>query len=76
MSKIIVKNENVFQVLAHSFSVTPSKQSYTLSYSANGIDFTNYDEPTPANETLIVNGIAKGMYFKLKNNRSTVEIMY
>ena len=76
MSKIKVNNENVFQVLAHSFSVTPSRQSFTLSYSANGLNFTDYDEPTPANETLIVNGVAKGMYFKLKGNRSEVEVIY
>lgn len=76
MSKIKVNSENAFQVLAHSFSVSPSQSGYILQYSTNGVDFTSYEEATPSNENLIVNGIAKGMYFKLKNNVGDVYIQY
>lgn len=73
--KIISKGEQ-FQVLAHSFAVSPSNETYTLQYSADGKDFTDWSENTPANEVLVVNGIASGMYFKLKNNNSNVIITF
>ena len=76
MAHIRVNGENAFQVLAHSFSVSPSAQGYTLQYSANGVDYTDYEEDTPANENLIVNGIGKFMFFKLKGNSSSVDVQY
>lgn len=76
MARIKVNGENPFQVLAHSFSVSPSNESYTLQYSANGKEYTDWEETTPANETLVVNGVAKLMYFKLKGNNSDVDINY
>ena len=72
----IINNEDAFQVLAHSFSLSPSSEGYTLAYSANGTDFTNYSEAVPANETLIVNGIAKGMFFKAVGNGSELALTY
>ena len=54
-----------FQVLSHSFSVSPSQSDYTLQYSADGIDWTDYEESVPADETLIVNDCAFGQYIKL-----------
>lgn len=74
--KKIVEGENQFQILAHSFAVSPSNEGYTLAYSADGVNFTDWSEATPANETLVVNGIAKSMYFKLKGNNSNVIIIF
>lgn len=71
-----ITGEAPFQILAHSFSVSPSESGFTLSYSADGRSYTNWDESTPANETLVVNGIAKGMFFKLSGNSSTVSIIW
>lgn len=71
-----IANEQPFQVLAHSFSVSPSTSGYTLAYSADGVNYTNYTEATPANETLIVNGINKGEYFRLVGNSGEVVINY
>ena len=76
MSRIKVKGEQPFQILAHSFAVTPSSEGYTLNYSANGEEYTAWEEVTPANETLVVNGVAKLMYFKLVGNQSDVEINF
>ena len=76
MSRMIVNGENQFQVLAHSFAVSPSAEGYTLNYSADGITYSAWDEATPANEVLVVNGIAKEMYFKLVGNASNVNITY
>ena len=65
-----------FQCLAHSFSVSPSAQGYTLQYSADGVSYTSYSEETPANEVLIVNGIAAGMWFRLLGNEDTLTLQY
>lgn len=71
-----IQGEDIFQVLAHSFCVSPSTSGYTLQYSADGIGFTSWDEPTPANEVLVVNGVAKMMYFKLLGNTGEVTVVY
>ena len=74
-------NETSFQVLSHSFSVSPSTYEYTLQYSADGVNWTNYPEPIPAEETLIVNGCAFGQYINLDgflpyNDESTWTLIY
>ena len=76
MAEKTITGEVQFQVLAHSFAVSPSAEGYTLQYGVDGQNFTDWSEATPANENLVVNGIAKNMYFKLKGNNSTVIITY
>lgn len=73
---LTISGETPFSVLAHSFSVGHSSSGYTLLYSAGDDKFTAWEEATPANETLIVNGVAKGMIFKLSGNTDTVIIKY
>ena len=75
MKKMTINGEAHFSVLAHSFSVY-SDDAYTLNYSADGINFTAWDAATPAGETLIVNGVAKGMYFYLEGNTTDAVITY
>lgn len=67
MAKIKIEANASFQVLSHSFSVSPSSAAYTLQYSASGLenDWTDYEEEVPADETLIVNGCAFGQYIRL-----------
>lgn len=60
-----IESNPSFQVLSHSFSVSPSSQEYTLKYSADGINWTDYEEAIPADENLIVNDCAYGQYIKL-----------
>lgn len=76
MAKIRINGENAFQVLAHSFSISPSDSGYVLQYSANGEEYTDWDEATPANENLVVNGVGKFMFFKLKGNTDSVDVQY
>ena len=76
MAVFKISGETPFQVLSHSFIVSQSESGYTLNYSGDGITWTAYDEATPANEDLIVNGIAFGTYVKLANNTSEVTINY
>ena len=66
MAKIKIEADASFQVLSHSFSVSPSSAAYTLQYSADGIDWTDYEEEVPADETLIVNGCAFGQFIRLE----------
>ena len=75
MRKMTITGEAVFSILAHSFSVY-CPDAFTLNYSADGEHFTAYSEATPAGETLIVNGIAKGMKFYLSGNASDAIITY
>lgn len=73
--KKIINGEQPFQVAAHSFSVY-SDDAYTLNYSADGENYTAWGDSTPAGEVLIVNGVAKGMYFYLEGNTSTATITF
>lgn len=65
MAKIKIGPDASFQVLSHSFSVSPSSAAYTLQYSADGIDWTDFEDEIPADETLIVNGCAFGQFIRL-----------
>lgn len=60
-----IESNPSFQVLSHSFSVSPSSQEYTLQYSADGINWTDYEEAIPADENLVVVDCAYGQYIKL-----------
>lgn len=72
-----VIGEAPFQILnSHSFAVSNSESGFTLMYSADGFDYTAWSEATPANETLVVNSIANGMFFYLSGNTSTVKVVY
>ena len=76
MNKMTINGEQPFSVLAHSFAVGQTSNGYTLMYSAGDGNFTAWSAATPSNETLIVNGIAKGMIFKLSGNTDEVIIKY
>ena len=76
MAQKTISGEAQFQVLAHSFSVSPSEEGYTLNYSADGKSFTAWEDATPANETLFVVNVPKMAYFKLVGNGSDVVINF
>lgn len=76
MARIKINGEAPFQVLAHSFSVSPSSEGYTLNYSADGINYDAWDKETPADETLFVLNVPKLSFFKLVGNASDVIINY
>lgn len=69
-----ITGETAVQVQAHSFVVSQSESGYTLNYSGDGVNWTAYSDSTPANEDLIVNGIAWGTYIKLAGNTGEVTI--
>lgn len=71
-----IQGERPFQVLAHSFSVSPSSEGYTLQYSANGTEWTSFETEVPADENLVVVNCAFGQYIKLSGNNSEVTVIY
>ena len=71
----IIKGEEPFQVLSTAFAVHADVE-FTLQYSADGKNFTDWSEATPQGETCVVNNVANGMYFKLKNNTGNATITY
>lgn len=74
--KVKITGEQPFQINCHSFAVSPSAEGYTLQYSADGVNYTDWDEATPANENLFVINVPKFTYYKLKGNGSLVSIIY
>lgn len=68
--------EQAIQVLSHSMIIGPSASGYTFCYSADGVNFTPYSASTPANENLIVNGLAFGTYVMLSGNTGEVQISF
>ena len=76
MANIKINGEQPFQILAHSFAVSHAETPYTLEYSADGLNYTEWEEATPAFETLFVVDIPKSTYFRLKGNTGNVVITY
>lgn len=65
-----IESNPSFQVLSHSFSVSPSSAGYYLQYSADGINWSDYavdgeSVEIPADETLICTDCAFGQYIRL-----------
>lgn len=72
--KLSIDKEKPFQTGIPSFVISPSNESYTLHYSADGKAYTAWEEETPANEVLVVNDAPRGMYFKLIGNNSVLTL--
>ena len=73
--QVKVLDEERFKVAKNQFIVGPSASGYTLAYSADGVNFTQYDEPTPAGENLIVNGVPQYAWCKLVGNAGEVDVI-
>ena len=74
MAKIIISGETPFKVLKDSAIIGPSTGGYTLAYSVSRDgEYTEYDQDTPANETLIINGLVPFSWLKLVGNTGEVE---
>lgn len=67
--RIKINGEQPFQVVgANVFAIAPSASGYTLNYSADGENYTAWDEATEADVTQVVANAASGMYFYLAGN--------
>ena len=73
--QIKVLDQERFKVAKNQFIVGPSANGYTLAYSADGVNFTEYTEATPAGENLIVNGVPQYAWCKLVGNEGEVDVI-
>ena len=72
--KVIVTDEVPFKVLNTSCTIGYSN-GYTLAYSADGVNFTQYGEATPADEVNVVNGLTRYSWLKLVGNSGDVVVV-
>lgn len=68
-----IENEQHFQVLSSSFSVSPSESGYVLMFSANGFDFSEFTTVAAGQNKQFVN-MSNGNYYYLSGNTDTVEV--
>ena len=67
--QIVISGETPFKALKNTFCVGPTSAGFTLNYATSKEGpWTQYSESTPADETLIVNGVTPYMYFFLEGN--------
>lgn len=71
-----IKGENTFKIPSNSFAISPSDQTYTLNYSADGINFTEWEDSTPSGENLVVTDAPLGLIFKLVGNNSELTAVW
>lgn len=71
LTKVI--DEQPFQVLTDSFSISPSTTGYELEISADGINYSPLFT-VAANTTRLVTNVANGSYYRLKNNSGEVVV--
>ena len=68
-----ITNEQPFQVLCSSFSISPSQQNYTLNISADGVNYSPLFT-VASGQTRLVTGVASGSFYKLVGNQSQVTV--
>lgn len=73
--QITVTGENKFKAQKNQFMVGQTEGGYTLQYSADGENWTDYPEDIPASEDLIVNGAMQYGWYRLSGNEGEVKII-
>lgn len=66
--KGVIHLEQPFKVINDNFAIAGTSAGYVLNYSVDKVNWSAWDEATPANEELIVNGAKEYMWFKLVGN--------
>ena len=72
----IVNGEERFQIMTNSFAAAPSKEGYTLMYSADDLNYTAWPEHVPSGENLVVNGASQGMWYYFKGNKTRIKLTF
>jgi len=76
MIEKIISGEERFQVLANEFTLGPSRENMILMYSADGVNYTAWEEVVPAGENLVVNMAVNGMWYYMKGNNTRLTLKY
>lgn len=72
----IVSGEKPFKALKSSFAIGPTSNGYTLNFGVNPEGpWTAWDEASPADECVVVNGVTPYMWFFLEGNSEDVEVI-
>ena len=73
---MFIEGEKIFSVPAESWGISASESGYTLNYSVDGKNWSEWEKETPSNEEVFVIGSPKMMRYKLVGNTSKVEIRW
>jgi hypothetical protein len=65
--KLKVNKEGQFQTVSDTFAIKETTNGYTLAYSVDGTNWTEWNNATDADKIELVNGKA-GLYYKLVGN--------
>ena len=68
-----INGEQPFQVMADSFSVSPSESGYDLYLSADGVNYSNF-ATVASGVTRQFTGMNDGNYYRLMGNTSLVKV--
>lgn len=68
-----ITGEAPFQVLTNNFSISPSREGYTLQISADGENYSDLFAVS-ADQTRMVSNVAANSYYRLKGNNSEVTV--
>ena len=75
--KMTVNGQDPFIAPAPRFAIGQTSAGFTLEYSVDGENFTEWDEATDASTDVVVSNAVPGMFMRLKGNAdSGVEVMY
>ena len=66
--QILISGEEVFRCYGKTMAVAATSADYTLRFSVDGENWTDYAETIPAGENLIVNDLVQGIYLQLSGN--------
>ena len=72
----IVSGETPFKVYKETCAIGPTSSGYTLNFAVSKEGpWTAWDEATPADECLVVNGLTPYMWLFLEGNSDDVEVI-
>lgn len=68
--KIKVNKEEIFNSYGATMAISSTESGYTLAYSVDGDNWSQYEDAIPAGENCVVTDLVNGMFFKLVGNTS------
>lgn len=71
---VTVKNNQVFQAVNTEFSFYVPSGEYTLYMSADGVNYTPYEETIQGEDTIVVGGVVPSMYFYIDGLTSDIKV--
>lgn len=71
---IEIKNNQVFQAVNTEFSFYVPSGEYTLYMSADGVNYTAWDETIIGEDTIVVSGVVPSMYFYIDGLTSDIKV--